>query len=68
MPGISGHRVLRRLKGDGEDGTPVVVLSGSSNPQDRDAAISAGADSYVAKPASRESFIAEIAHALGETV
>ncbi len=67
MPGISGHRVLRRLKGDDEGGTPVVVLSGSSNPQDRDAAIAAGADSYVAKPASRESFITEVARALGDS-
>jgi len=60
MPGISGYRVLRHLKTDAEQPVPVIVLSGSSNPNDRMASLSAGADSYVAKPTTRDAFLTEI--------
>jgi DNA-binding response OmpR family regulator len=49
IPHPSGIEVCRYLRGRGWDGA-VVVVSARSSPADRDAALRAGADSFLAKP------------------
>lgn len=53
MPGRSGLDVLRELRSDPElAGIPVVMLTARARAADRDAAVAAGADRYLAKPFS----------------
>lgn len=49
IPHPSGIEVCRYLRGRGWQGA-VVVVSARSSPSDRDAALRAGADSFLAKP------------------
>jgi DNA-binding response OmpR family regulator len=49
IPQPSGLEVCRYLRRDGWDG-PVVVVSARSSPADRDAALEAGANAFLAKP------------------
>jgi CheY-like chemotaxis protein len=53
MPGRSGLDVLRELRSDSElASVPVVILSARARPADRESALEAGADRYLAKPFS----------------
>lgn len=53
MPGRSGIEVLRELRADPElADIPVVMLTARARTDDRDAALEAGADRYLAKPFS----------------
>ena len=53
MPGRSGLDVLREVRSDPElAATPVVMLTARARVSDRDAALTAGADRYLAKPFS----------------
>jgi CheY-like chemotaxis protein len=53
MPGRSGLEVLRELRADPEtSATPVIMLTARARESDRDEAVSAGADHYLAKPFS----------------
>jgi CheY-like chemotaxis protein len=53
MPGRSGLDVLRELRSDPElAAIPVVMLTARARVSDRDAALAAGADRYLAKPFS----------------
>lgn len=53
MPGRSGLDVLREVRSDPElAATPVVMLTARARVSDRDAALAAGADRYLAKPFS----------------
>jgi len=53
MPGRSGLDVLRELRSDPElADIPVVMLTARARPADRDTALEAGADRYLAKPFS----------------
>ena len=53
MPGRSGLEVLRELRSDPELASiPVVMLTARARDADRDAAMAAGADRYLAKPFS----------------
>jgi two-component system response regulator MtrA len=53
MPGRSGLEVLRELRTDASlADTPVVMLTARAQPTDREAAVAAGADRFVAKPFS----------------
>jgi len=53
MPGRSGLEVLELLRADpGLAQTPVVMLTARARASDRDAAVAAGADRYLAKPFS----------------
>jgi CheY-like chemotaxis protein len=53
MPGRSGLEVLELLRADPElVQTPVVMLTARARASDRDAAVAAGADRYLAKPFS----------------
>jgi len=53
MPGRTGLEVLEILRADPElSRTPVVMLTARARASDRDAAVAAGADRYLAKPFS----------------
>ncbi|MHC1635902.1 MAG: response regulator [Candidatus Methanospirareceae archaeon] len=62
LPGISGHEVLKRIKGDNRlKLIPVVVLTASEAEQDIIKAYSLGANSYITKPVGFKDFVKVIA-------
>jgi DNA-binding response OmpR family regulator len=51
LPGYSGLDVLQAMRSDDElRDVPVIVVSAWQTPQDREAAVAAGADGFLAKP------------------
>lgn len=53
MPCVDGRECLERLKNDHSlQHIPVIIYSTSSNPEDIEMMLRAGADSYIAKPSS----------------
>lgn len=61
MPGINGHHVLTSFKSDPAFKTPIIVLTGLSDPEHGHAAITEGADAFMTKPANREQLLAKVA-------
>lgn len=59
LPDMSGHDVLKQLRRDRVQ-TPVLVLTGSDDTQDKLRSFGVGADDYVTKPFHREELIARI--------
>jgi CheY-like chemotaxis protein len=63
MPLLTGHDVIRSLKGDARTRTiPVVVVSGQHDA--RRAALEAGADAYIQKPVLPDRLLAEVLRVL----
>jgi two-component system cell cycle response regulator CtrA len=62
LPDIDGYEVLRRLR-DARVDTPVLILSGLSEPGDKVKGLGVGADDYLTKPFNKEELIARI-HAI----
>jgi two-component system response regulator len=61
MPRMDGLEVLRRIRADeATAGLPVVVLTSSERPEDREAAVAAGATWFVCKPLDGRRFRAEV--------
>ncbi len=52
LPGIDGAEALRRIRGDGAGGVPVVAVTASAMNEDRARVYAAGFDGYVQKPIS----------------
>jgi signal transduction histidine kinase/ActR/RegA family two-component response regulator len=51
LPGLSGWEVARRLRQDPRtSAVPIIAVSALSRPQERESALHAGCDAYVAKP------------------
>ena len=51
LPGIDGHEALAQLRANPDTrGVPVVALTASAMPMDRDRALSAGFDGFLEKP------------------
>lgn len=51
LPGLSGWEVARRLRQSPRTwGVPIIAVSALARPQEKDAALHAGCDGYVAKP------------------
>lgn len=51
LPGIDGHEALAQLRADPHTrAVPVVALTASAMPMDRDKALSAGFDGFLEKP------------------
>jgi signal transduction histidine kinase/ActR/RegA family two-component response regulator len=51
LPGLSGWEVARRLRQDPRTtSVPIIAVSALSRPQERESALHAGCDAYVAKP------------------
>lgn len=65
MPGISGLDLCRALRADpATAGATIVMVTARALPRDRDAALAAGADHYIAKPFSPGALLATVRHAL----
>ena len=65
MPGVSGLDVCRELRADARTaGALIVIVTARSGAGDRDAALAAGADQYVAKPFSPVELLEAVRHVL----
>lgn len=67
MPGLSGRRVLERLRTDPRlADVPVIALSGTMDHTEGNHALSAGAAAYISKNLSSEAFQAALQDALAK--
>lgn len=62
LPDVDGYEVVRRLRA-GRVKTPILILSGKSDPTDKVRGLVGGADDYLTKPFNRAEFVARI-HAI----
>ena len=61
LPKVDGIEVLRKLKSDGATREiPVVMLTSSNEPRDRQASYDLGVNSYVVKPVDFDEFVKAI--------
>jgi len=60
VPGLTGLELLNKLKGDRRLETPILFLTNRDNESDIVAALDAGADDYILKPARRLELLARI--------
>jgi CheY-like chemotaxis protein len=61
MPGLDGLEVTRRLKADAATASlPIVAMSASARPEDRDEALAAGCCGHIAKPIRLSRFPAQV--------
>jgi len=60
LPSLGGLEVLRRLRGDGESDTPVILLTAKGEQNDKLAGLRQGADDYMVKPFSPTELVARI--------
>jgi DNA-binding response OmpR family regulator len=59
LPGLSGYRVLERLRGDGVR-TPVLLVSAKDGEVDQADGLDLGADGYLVKPFSFRVLVAQV--------
>ncbi|HLA14301.1 MAG TPA: response regulator, partial [Gemmatimonadaceae bacterium] len=64
MPGIDGYELCRRIKADGHEAIPVVLLTSLTDPMAIVRGLECGADNYVTKPYALPHLLARIRHAL----
>lgn len=58
LPKVDGAQVLSRIrKTEAFGGTPVIVLTSSDSPKDRESALALGANVYFRKPTDLQSFM-----------
>lgn len=62
LPDIDGYEVLRRLR-SGRIETPILILSGLTEPDDKVKGFGIGADDYLVKPFDRRELVARV-HAI----
>jgi DNA-binding response OmpR family regulator len=60
LPGLDGMEVMRRLRGPGPGGIPVILLTAKGEESDRVIGLRLGADDYVVKPFSPAELIARV--------
>lgn len=66
MPGMSGHDVCRQVKSDPAlSDLPVLILTARGQEVDREAALAAGADAYLAKPVTNQELVERVNELLG---
>lgn len=65
MPGIDGWEATRRLKGDPQTARiPVIALTAHAMAEDRQRAVDAGCEGYLAKPIEPRRVVEEVARIL----
>jgi CheY-like chemotaxis protein len=68
LPGVDGVQVLQALRADPAlAATPVVVLTASAGPEDRERALAAGVAAYLLKPVSADDLLAAVERVLPGT-
>jgi DNA-binding response OmpR family regulator len=60
LPSIGGLEVLRRLRADGGQATPVILLTAKGEQNDKLAGLRQGADDYMVKPFSPSELVARV--------
>ena len=68
MPGVDGYEFLKRLRshdGDGSRAVPVIALTAYARPEDRQRALRAGFQAFIAKPVEPQTLRMAVAEALG---
>ena len=61
LPGLDGMEILRRLRAsDAASGLPVVMLTAKGQREDRENALTAGADIFITKPFSNAELVAAV--------
>ncbi len=60
LPELDGFEVLRRLQADGEERTPVILLTAKGEHDDKLAGLRRGADDYIVKPFSPSELVARV--------
>jgi len=61
MPGITGYEVCRRLRKEPSTADmPIIILTARGQPVDREAALEAGADVYMAKPVTMAELMEQV--------
>lgn len=60
LPGIDGFQLCKRLREDGRDETPIIMLTARDTLNDRLAGFAAGADDYLVKPFALAELVARI--------
>lgn len=67
MPGMNGYEVCRRLRQDPRTANiPIIVLTARGQPVDREAALEAGADEYIAKPVTMTNLLERVTRLLAQ--
>jgi CheY-like chemotaxis protein len=62
MPDLNGHEVARRLRQmEQTKNTPILMVSASSNPQDRPLSTQAGCNGYIPKPINIDRISSQVA-------
>jgi CheY-like chemotaxis protein len=65
IPGLKGTEVLRRLKADDDlADIPVVMISGSLDPKDREECEQLGTAAFLSKPIDYETVVEIVGHLL----
>ena len=68
MPGINGYEVCRQLRANPLTASiPIMILTARGQPMDRQAALDAGADEYMAKPVRVSELLAGVDALLAKT-
>ncbi len=61
MPRMDGHEAVRRLRADPQTAlTPIILLSCSSDPEDKISGLEEGADDYIVKPFEPREMLARL--------
>jgi CheY-like chemotaxis protein/MinD-like ATPase involved in chromosome partitioning or flagellar assembly len=61
MPGMNGYQVVRKMREDADTASmSILVLTARAQPVDRDAAMAARADDYMAKPVAPNELLAKV--------
>jgi CheY-like chemotaxis protein len=69
LPGLNGIPLMERLRQDSRyEHVPIIVMTGSVNPNDAKACIELGVTSYLPKPVKLTSFIKTVAHIFPKSV
>ena len=63
LPSVSGFDILERHSWS--EGPPIVVLTGSTNPEERDRALMLGAKDFLVKPGDCETYMATVRELIG---
>lgn len=67
MPGINGYEVCRQLRQNPATAhIPIIILTARGQPVDREAALAAGADDYIAKPVAMAELLERVNRLLSQ--